>query len=95
MFICSHLSVFLVQFHREIKKIPDPVELGFKIAGKYFLELASKWVDFVVNRCEKGKGRRPRYLRVHQGVSIKLLFYFATKFFLDYYKEVTVGQCSL
>ena len=30
----------------------------------------------------KRKRRRPRYLRVHQGVSIKLLFYFATKFVL-------------
>ena len=44
-----------------MRRIPESDEESLSIVGKYYLELASKWMDFVLKRCEKGKGSRPRW----------------------------------
>lgn len=44
-----------------MRKIPEADEASLSYVGKYYLELASKWMDFVLKRCEKGKGSRPRW----------------------------------
>ena len=49
------------QFHREMRRIPECDEESLGVVGKYYLELASKWMNFVLKRCEKGKGSRPRW----------------------------------
>jgi hypothetical protein len=44
-----------------MRRIPESDEASLSIVGKYYLELASKWMNFVSKRCEKGKGSRPRW----------------------------------
>ena len=44
-----------------MRRIPESDEESLAIVGKYYLELASKWMDFVLKRCEKGRGSRPRW----------------------------------
>ena len=44
-----------------MRRIPEADEVSLSIIGKYYLELASEWMEFVLRRCEKGKGSRPRW----------------------------------
>ncbi|CAG0881223.1 unnamed protein product [Cyprideis torosa] len=63
--VIQHCFHFNFEYHRELWKVVTGV--GKKRLALMMLDLADVWMNFVLSRCDRGKGVRPQW--TNQGVS--------------------------
>lgn len=56
--IMSYSLVVFIQYHKEVTRLVSGEMRGR--LSKALVKFAKQWMKFVMEKCERGRGRRPR-----------------------------------